>query len=126
MAFGKKPTILVADDSASLRSLFAASLEREGYRVVEAQDGPGTVRALLEQRVDAIFLDVRFGTEDGIALAKELRLDWPDLPIALITGDSSTREAEERAGGFADLVFRKPFTLGEVAAAAKQLLERRS
>jgi two-component system phosphate regulon response regulator PhoB len=120
-----KPTILVADDSAPLRTLFSVVLQKEGYRVLEAPDGPRTVRTLLEEHVDALFLDVRFGLEDGIALAKELRLDWPDLPIALVTGDSSTAEATRRAGGFADLILPKPLTLTEIAAAASTLLRRR-
>ncbi len=115
----------MADDSGPLRTLFTVVLQREGYRVLEARDGVRAVRTLAEEDVDALFLDVRFGLDDGIALAQELRLDWPDLPIAFITGDTSTAEAVNRGAGLAELILTKPFTLPEIVAATERLLGSR-
>jgi DNA-binding response OmpR family regulator len=121
-----RATILVAEDNERLRSLLMALLEREGHRVLEAPDGVRMVRLVAEEEVDALILDVRFGTDDGISLAQELRQEFPGLPIALISGDTSGPEAMRRAAGLTDLFIPKPFTLGELMGTVDELLARRS
>jgi DNA-binding response OmpR family regulator len=118
-------TILVADDNEGLRSLLQSILSREGYRVVEAADGMGAVRLLLEEEIDAALLDVRLGADDGIELGRELRLERPSLPIALMSGSIGAREARHRGGALTDLFLAKPFTLEAVTATVELLLERR-
>jgi len=120
-----RATILIAEDDDALRTLLTALLTREGYRVLAAADGVRTVRLLAEEKVDALVMDVRLGAEDGIALGRELRLEQPDLPIALMSGDSGTSEARERAAGLTDLFLAKPFTLPAVTATVEELLDRR-
>jgi CheY-like chemotaxis protein len=115
-------TILVADDDGGLRSLLTSVLRREGYDVLEAADGIRVVRLLAEQEVDALLLDVKLGVDDGVALAHELRLERPHLPIALMSGDGSDPDARERAVGLTDVFLEKPFTLPEVKATVEALL----
>jgi CheY-like chemotaxis protein len=115
-------TILVADDDDGLRSLLTSVLRREGYDVLEAADGIRVVRLLAEQEVDALLLDVKLGVDDGVALAHELRLERPHLPIALMSGDSSAPDARERAVGLTEVFLEKPFTLPEVKATVEALL----
>ena len=117
-----QPTILVVEDDEPLRSLLATILSATGYRVLEAADGVRAVRLLAEQHVDALLLDVRLGPEDGVALGRELRLDAPELPIALMSGDSAAAEAMERAIGLTDVFLAKPFTLEAVTATVERLL----
>lgn len=124
MATAAPPTILVAEDNDALRALLAALLTREGYRVLQAADGVRVIRLLAEEDVDAVLLDVRLGADDGVALGRELRLERPELPIALMSGDSAAVEAKERASGLTDLFLDKPFTLGAVAELAERLLDR--
>lgn len=125
MTKDEQVTILVAEDNERLRSLVAALLEREGHRVLEAADGVRMVRLLAEEDVDALILDARFGTDDGISLARELRQELPDLPIAIISGDSSGPEAIQRASGLTDLFIPKPFTLAELMGTVDELVARR-
>jgi DNA-binding response OmpR family regulator len=115
-------TILVAEDDDGLRSLLASVLRGDGYDVLEAADGIRVVRLLAEQDVDALLLDVKLGIDDGVALAHELRLERPHLPIALMSGDSSVPDARERAVGLTDVFLEKPFTLPEVKATVEALL----
>jgi DNA-binding response OmpR family regulator len=124
LAIQRPTTILIAEDDAALRSLLAEQLDREGYRVLEAADGVRTVRTLAEEDVDVVLLDVRLDLEDGVALAKELRLDWPDLPIAFMSGDTSGPEALRRAGGLTDTFLAKPFTPEKLTATIDDLLGR--
>lgn len=126
MTKDEQVTILVAEDNERLRSLVAALLEREGHRVLEAGDGVRMVRLLAEEDVDALILDARFGTDDGISLARELRQELPDLPIAIISGDGSGPEAIRGAAGLTDLFIPKPFTLGELMGTVDELVARRA
>lgn len=125
MATAGYSTILIAEDDDDLRSLLAGVLDHEGYRVLEAADGVRTVRLLAQERVDAVLLDVRLDLEDGVALARELRLDWPDLPIAFMSGDSAIPEVMQRAVGVTDVFLSKSFTPDKLTAAVEALLGRR-
>lgn len=99
-------------------------LELEGYRVLEASDGIRAVRLLAEERVDAVLLDIRLDLEDGIALGQELRFQWPDLPIAFMSGDSSGAEAAKRAESLGSPFLSKPFTPDGLTTVVEQLLGR--
>jgi DNA-binding response OmpR family regulator len=125
LASSGDPTILIAEDDDELRSLLTTILAHEGYRVLEAGDGIRLVRLLAEQEVDVLVLDIRLGADDGVALGREIRLDRPDLPILLMSGDSSAAEALKDAGGVTDLFLAKPFTSESVTAAVVEILERR-
>jgi CheY-like chemotaxis protein len=92
--------------------------------VAEDDDGIRVVRLLAEQDVDALLLDVKLGIDDGVALAHELRLERPHLPIALMSGDNSAAEERERAAGLTDVFLEKPFTRPEVTATVQALLGR--
>jgi CheY-like chemotaxis protein len=104
--------------------LLTSILRGEGHQVLEAADGIRVVRLVAEQEVDALLLDVFLGVDDGVALGHELRRERPNLPIALMSGDSSTADARERAVGLTDLFLEKPFTLPEVTAMVDTLLQR--
>ena len=90
--------------------------------MLEAADGIRAVRLLAEEEIDGVLLDVRLGPEDGVSLGRELRLDRPDLPIALMSGDSSAAEAKQRSIGLTDLFVEKPFTFDQVRGTVKSLL----
>jgi DNA-binding response OmpR family regulator len=124
LASSGNPTILVVEDDHPLRSLLRAILTREGYRVLEAADGVRAVRLLAEEEIDGVLLDVRLGPEDGVSLGYELRLDRPDLPIALMSGDSSAAEAKRRSIGLTDLFVEKPFTFDQVRGTVEALFRR--
>lgn len=126
MATSELATVLVVDNDAALRSLVAEVLDHEGYRVLEAGNGVRTIRLLAQEQVDVLLLDVRLDLEDGVALGRELRLDWPDIPIALMSGDSSAVEAMGRAVGLTDLFLSKPFTPENLTATVEELLARRA
>ena len=116
MATSRQRTILVAEDDAALLALLSEILEAQGYRVLEAADGVRLIRLIAEDSVDAVLLDVRLGADDGLLLARELRLDRPELPIALMSGDSTVPETS--IGPF----LAKPFTAERVRATVEALL----
>jgi len=117
-------TILVADDNDALRSLLESILSREGYRVVEAADGAGAVRLLRDEEIDAALVDVRLGADDGVAVGRELRLERPSLPIALMSGSIAATEVRRRSADLTEVFLAKPFAVEAVRGVVEQLLDR--
>ena len=111
-------TVVVADDDPALRMLCRINLELEGYRVLEAQSARELAEHLNSEEVDLVLLDVRLGTDDGRQVARELRGERPELPIAFFTGSAPV---DEHVGTVADGVLPKPFSLEELSETVRQL-----
>jgi DNA-binding response OmpR family regulator len=114
--------IVVADDDAAFRMLIRVNLELEGYRVLEAEDAARVQEAVSADAVSLVLLDVRLGDDDGIALARDLRADHPEVAIAFLTG--SAIDLAQDAEGASDAVIPKPFDLDELSATVARLTRR--
>ena len=102
--------------------LLRVNLELEGYRVLEAENAAGVQETVSGDSVDLVLLDVRLGDDDGIALARDLREEHPEVAIAFLTG-SAINLAHE-AEGASDAVIQKPFDLEELSAIVARLTRR--
>ena len=111
--------IVVADDEPALRLLCRINLEAEGYRVLEAADGAELERVLAEADVAVLLLDIALGADDGIEIARRLRAERPELPIAFFTGTALplAEDTEELAGA----VLPKPFSPELLSATVRGL-----
>ena len=91
-------TLLVVDDSITMRSLQRSILENAGYLVIVASDGEEALRLLrLESQIDAIVTDLEMPRVDGIELCKRVReIHGPDMPVIMMT--SRGAEEDQRAG----------------------------
>ncbi len=116
--------LLVEDDDLS-RLALARSLERYGYRVLEASDGEQAVR-LFESRnaeIDLVVLDVGLPALDGFAVLSQLR-QASDVPVIMLTGRA---EEVDRVVGLelgADDYVLKPYSLRELVARIRARLRR--
>lgn len=118
-------TVIVADDDPGVRLVCRLNLELEGYRVLEASSAKEVLQRLEEVDGDVVLLlDSRLGADDGIALGGELRRERPDLPIALITGD--TRADDPEARGLTSHIIGKPFALEHLIATVRTLTQSSS
>src|SRR6476646_703936 len=88
------PHVMVVEDEKDSRDFVAEYLKREGHTVSTAADGETALRKLLNQRADAVILDVRMPRMDGIGLLEVLRsyLRWHNMPVLLVTGEASPEE----------------------------------
>ena len=80
--------ILVIDDDIDLVEVLRIVLEKEGFEVLDAQDGERGIRMVLEQKPDLIILDVMMSTEDeGFHVATRLKSDpqYKEIPIIMLT-----------------------------------------
>jgi DNA-binding response OmpR family regulator len=114
--------VVVADDDAAFRMVLRVNLELEGYRVLEAENAAEVQESVSMEQVSLVLLDVRLGDDDGIALARDLREEHPEVPIAFLTG--SAIGVAEDAEGASDAVIHKPFDLEELSAIVARLTRR--
>ncbi|WPL19608.1 Chemotaxis protein CheY [Thiorhodovibrio winogradskyi] len=104
-------TIMVVDDSASLRNVVCIALKGAGYDVIEAGDGREALSKLKGQKVHLIVSDVNMPNMDGITMVREIKkLDaYKFTPIMMLTTESQPeKKAEGKAAG-AKAWLVKPF-----------------
>lgn len=95
-------TVLIVDDSASMRQVCNTALSRAGYNVVEASDGRAGLAQLSAQKVHIIISDVNMPGMDGLTFAREVKAQPAHkfMPIIMLTTESGAdKKAEGRAAG---------------------------
>lgn len=117
-------TILVVDDSASLRQVVSMSLTGAGYDVLQAGDGTEALKVLDGRKVHLIISDVNMPNMDGITLVKEVKKNssYRFTPIIMLTteGQEAKKQEGQRAGAKAWVV--KPFKPDQMLAAVSKLV----
>ncbi|MCX7590701.1 MAG: response regulator [Kiritimatiellae bacterium] len=114
--------ILVVDDEQgpreSLRAIFVPK-----YEVFLAENAERARRILAEKAVDVVLLDVIMPKEDGLAFLREVRSDYPEIPVIMISAHASVRPVVEamREGAY-DYV-TKPFDVEELQRTVSRAIE---
>lgn len=120
--------ILVVDDEPSILELIRVNLEREGFGVDTASDGPAALEAARHGQPDLILLDVMLPGLDGLAVCRALHNDsvTRDIPIIMLSarGDELDKVLGLEMG--ADDYITKPFSPRELLARIKARLRRKS
>ncbi len=130
----KPQTVLIADDEMTVRDVVRRYLEREGYRVIEADTGPRTLQALYQNTPDLLLLDVMLPGLDGFSVMRSLHDPVDEqraaivrnLPVIMLT--ARTTEDDRIAGfelGVDDYVV-KPFSPRELVMRVRAVLRRSS
>jgi DNA-binding response OmpR family regulator len=117
-------TVLVVDDEPMVRDVVARYLERDGHRVVTADDGDAARSMIESESPSLVVLDVLLpGETDGLALCRWIRSS-SDLPVILLTArvDEADRIVGLELG--ADDYVTKPFSPRELATRVKTVLRR--
>jgi DNA-binding response OmpR family regulator len=114
------PSVLVVEDDALLRFALAMDLRQAGFRVREAANASEAETALeAGDRIDLLVTDIEMpGGRDGLALAKSVRADLPEVGIIVVSGTLPDRGIV----GVADLFFGKPYDAERLVEKAKLLL----
>jgi two-component system cell cycle response regulator len=116
--------VLVADDSATVRSILRRQLIAADCDVLEAGDGQEAVQQARSGRPDAILLDVDMPVLDGFQVLSVLRADplTRDIPVLFLTGRVDTNELIEGLDLGAFDYLKKPCHVGELIARVKAAL----
>jgi len=113
---GGGETVLLAEDEPAVRRLARLTLERRGYRVLEAEDGEAAVALFERHRSDValVVLDVSMPRRNGLDALRAMRALAPDLPAVVMTGRIGAPQ-EEGAWPEGARVLAKPFGPDELA-----------
>ena len=116
-------SVLVVDDEPMVREVVSAYLNRDGFAVTTAEDGPTALAHLDRHTPDLIVLDVMLPGTDGLAVLNAVR-NKGDTPVILLSarGDESDRVLGLELG--ADDYVVKPFSPRELATRARTVLKR--
>lgn len=116
-------TIMVVDDSASIRMVVGIALRGAGYEVIEAHDGKDALAKLTGQKIHLIISDVNMPVMDGIAFVKAIKqhASYRFTPIIMLTTESD--EAKKREGQLAGAKawVLKPFKPEQMLGAVQKL-----
>jgi PAS domain S-box-containing protein len=111
--------ILVVEDNPEVAEITADMLRQLGYAVETVASGEAALAAVERRAFDLVVSDiVMAGPVDGLALARRIRDDKPELPVLLVTGYSHL--ASEAGAEFS--VMRKPFEIADLSRAASRLI----
>ncbi len=115
--------MLVVDDEAAIGELVRFTLERDGYKVLVAEDGWAALDVARRDRPDLVILDLMLPGLSGLELCRALRAEM-DVAVIMLT---ARKEESDRVAGLelgADDYVTKPFSPRELAARVKAVLRR--
>src|ERR1700692_2574227 len=122
-----RPTVLVAEDEGALITLLRHNLEREGYRVLEAQDGEEALLVADELKPDIILLDWTLPGPSGLEVCRSLRRgrhETRNVPIVMLSARCEEPDLIRGLDTGADDYVIKPFSMLELLARMRAVMRR--
>lgn len=116
-------TILVIDDSASLRQVVVMALKGAGYEVLQAGDGLAALALLDGRKISMAVCDVNMPRMNGIEFVKAAKAlpAYRFMPIMMLTTESAENKKEEGKAAGAKAWMLKPFTPSSLLNAVSKL-----
>jgi two-component system chemotaxis response regulator CheY len=117
-------TILIVDDSASVRQVVGIALKGAGYDVIEGRDGQDALTKLTGQKVHLIVSDVNMPNMDGITFVKNVKAmpAYRFTPVIMLTTESQEAKKREGQAAGAKAWVVKPFQPAMLLAAIEKLV----
>ena len=115
--------ILIVEDEANIRELLRLYLEREGYTVLEAENGVEGIKKWKSGKPDMLLLDVMMPVMDGWAVCREIRAE-SDVPIIMLTAKGETADRVSGLEMGADDYIVKPLEMPEDIARVRAVFRR--
>lgn len=119
----EKKTILIVDDEQKIVDLLKHNLGREGYNIIEANDGITAVEMAREKRPDLILLDIMLPRLDGLSVCQKIKNIY-NVPILMVTAKDEELDKIVGLELGADDYITKPFSVREVVARVKANLRK--
>lgn len=117
-------TILIVDDSSSLRVVVSIALKGAGYDVIEACDGKDALTKLTGQKIHMIISDVNMPNMDGISLVKAVKqlAAYKFTPIIMLTTESQDDKKKQGQEAGAKAWVLKPFKPDQLLGVVQKLV----
>lgn len=118
--------VLVVDDDPGVRESLGKVLAKEGYKVLEADNGEKALNLCRQELVHVIVSDLRMPGMDGLELLKAVKLLLPDVAVIMMTAYGSVEKAVEALKQGASDFILKPFKRIEIEKAVKKAIEHQA
>jgi two-component system chemotaxis response regulator CheY len=117
-------TIMIVDDSASVRQVVGIALRSAGYEVLEGCDGRDALAKLTGQKVHLIVSDVNMPNMDGITFVKGVKAlaAYRFTPVIMLTTESQEAKKKEGQAAGAKAWITKPFQPATLLSAVEKLV----
>ena len=117
-------TILIVDDSPSLRQIVAMTLKGAGFDIIEAGDGKIALSKLDGKKIHLVISDVNMPNMDGITFVQEMKklAAYKFTPVIMLTTESQEAKKREGQAAGAKAWMVKPFQPAQMLAAVTKLI----
>ncbi len=117
-------TILIVDDSESIREVVSFTLENAGFNVLVANDGTDALKYFDGREIDLLITDLHMPEMNGIELIKKVRENdtYKRIPILFLTTESQKEKKEEAKSSGATGWIIKPFVPAKLLAAINKVM----
>ncbi|HZS09975.1 MAG TPA: sigma-54 dependent transcriptional regulator [Blastocatellia bacterium] len=126
MATTHQGRVLIVDDDPDFGAVAQSLVEIEGYSASLAMSGAEAMQLCQEQPFDAVLLDLKLGATSGLDVLRDLRGEWPDLPVIVVTAHGSLESAAAAVREKAFDYIGKPFPSADLIAVLRRALEWRA
>ena len=116
-------TILIVDDEQPIIDVLMYNLKKEGYRIIEANDGITAVNKALDEKPDLMLLDIMLPKLDGLSVCKRVKNSL-NIPIIMLTAKDGEIDKILGLELGADDYITKPFSVRELVARVKANLRK--
>jgi two-component system chemotaxis response regulator CheY len=116
-------TVMLVDDSATVRQIMRVAMERSGYTVIEAADGEAALALLDGRRLSVVVCDVAMPRLDGLSFLKAMRAkqDYRFTPVVMLTTESRPERKQEGRDNGAQAWATKPCPPSQLMDIIKRL-----
>ena len=115
--------ILVVDDDAIVIKSCRRILEAEGFEVSTVPSADEALEAIKNSDFDLLLIDVKMPKRDGMYLMREIKKNWPEIPIIVMSGYPTPETIAEVLKLGATLFIPKPFRPDELMKSVRQVLK---
>jgi two-component system chemotaxis response regulator CheY len=117
-------TIMIVDDSLSIRQVVGIALKQAGYDVIEGVDGSDALAKLHGQKINLVISDVNMPNMDGISFVRELkqRPAYKFTPVIMLTTESQEEKKLQGQAAGAKAWMVKPFKPEQLLNAVQKLV----
>jgi DNA-binding response OmpR family regulator len=116
--------ILVVDDDAIVIKSCRRILETEGFEVVTVPSADEALEKIKYYEFDLLLMDVKMPKRDGLSLMREVKKNWPDVPIIVMSGYPTPETVADVLKLGANLFIPKPFRPDELTKSVHQVLQK--
>jgi two-component system chemotaxis response regulator CheY len=119
------PCVLIVEDDSATRRLYRFLLANRGYVVLEAEDGIAALEQMTRNHCELVITDMNMPRMDGMELIRNIRQNYPDVYVILITafGTPDTEKQAKRIG--ANDYLAKPFDFEELERRVRTFFQNR-